>query len=268
MHNRLISGLATIHRWLTPPLNLGTISPILFLGNQKTGSSAIAQLLAARTGLTIATDLTAAWTEELDLATDPVLLAAFIQKNRYHFRRTIVKENSLTLAADGLFDAMPMARAVFTARHPVHNIRSILDRLHWPGEARSLEQLPDLPDSWRQVIDVKAWGINAPDSISALSHRWRLTTDALLRNRKRANVVKYEDFCSDKVAVIDQLADSLELKERHPIDDLLNYAFQPRGNRRDDCIFDVFSNEAITSIEQICSLGMAALGYESVRNDG
>ncbi len=265
LHLRLIPVLAEAHRRLSPPLDLNSIAPILVLGNQKTGSSAIAGLLAARTGSSMATDLSEAWTREFEFANDRTKLVSFIDANRYYFRRTIVKENSLTLAASTLFAVIPNACGVFVVRHPVQNIRSILDRLDWPGDPRPIESLPDVPRTWQQVINVKPWGTEAADHISALAHRWRLTTEAVIRNRARGEVVRYEDFNDDKLGTIDHVANQLGLPNRLPVGHLLEHPFQPRGTRRGYKIDDVFSEEAVATIERICSDGMADLGYESVR---
>lgn len=258
--------LAALRSRLSTPLDFATADPIVVLGNQKTGSSAIAGLLAARTGVSLAADLEDAWTREFELAQNRAMLDLFIQKNRYTFRHAIVKENSLTLAADGLFDTMPKARGVFVVRHPVDNIRSILDRLTWPGDPRPVESLKEAPATWQQVFNLGLWGVDVADHISALAHRWRLTTEAVLRNRPRGFVVRYEDFDHNKLGTIDLLATDLALNDREPIDHLLDHAFQPRGSRRNDSVHTVFSDETLNAIVQICSEGMRTLGYDSTQN--
>ncbi len=252
---------------ISRPLDLTLADTILVLGNQKTGSSAIAGLLAARTGNSLATDITDAWTREFALAHDRTLLEQFIKANRRYFRHDIVKENSITLAADGLFAALPRARGVFVVRHPVNNIRSILDRLNWPGDPSPLESLPAAPGAWRQVVDVRPWGVDVADHITSLAHRWRLSSEAILRNRSRGILVRYEDFDDDKVSTIDHLADELGFRDRKPIHHLLDHAFQPKGTRRNDPVQDHFSEQTLALITQICSESMNAFGYDAAINN-
>ena len=233
------------------------------MGNQKTGSSAIAGLLAARTHASLAPDVHGAWQMEHALATGALPARAFLQRYRYYFRHKIVKENSLTLAADALLPALPHGQPVFVVRHPLHNLRSILDRLGWPGTPQPPSVLPPIPHAWRAIVDVQTWGVEASNHITALAERWRLTAETALRHRDRALLIRYEDFSADKQGIIDGLADTLGLTARYSIDALLDHSFQPRGTRRGTELGTVFTPETQARVLQICGPAMQALGYDT-----
>lgn len=260
----LTPRLARAYGLAGPRLNLAQADPVVVLGNQKTGSSAIAGLLAARTGRSLAADVHGAWQMEPALATGALPSAAFVQRHRYYFRHAIVKENSLTLAADALLAALPRARPVFTLRHPLHNLRSILDRLGWPAEPQPIPTLPPISHAWRAILDLRPWGVDADDQITALAERWRLTAEAALRHQTRAVWLRYEDFLADKTTAIDQLAEHLGLVPTHPIEGLLDHAFQPRGARRAKPLDAVFPPTARAIVQQICGPLSAEIGYELV----
>ena len=252
------------HQLLTPRLDLATLDPVLVLGNQKTGSTAIARLLAAIGQLDVASDIHVLQASNVQVANNPESVAAFIQKARYYFRRSVIKENALTPATDALLDVLPQARPVYIVRHPVHNIRSILDRLDLPGTPRTLAPLEIADDGWTSIVDSRHLGFEAADHITSLAKRWTYMTAIYRRHSERLTLVRYEDFMADKMATIRRLADQLGIDEQQDIRPLLDVPFQPRGTHRSTAPVSFFSAEALAIINRHCASGMEALDYEPI----
>ncbi|MCS3658419.1 sulfotransferase family protein [Salinibacter ruber] len=259
--------LIQTHRLFTPRLDLSTLAPILILGNQKTGSTAIAQLLAALGNLHIHPNIHALQAADTHLPNAPEAVASFIQRSRYYFRADVVKENELTPATGALLTVLPNARPVYVVRHPVQNIRSILDRVQLPGDPQRFDAL-SLPDSgWSPILTSRPLGIEAGDHITALARRWSHMTALYLRHRTQLHLVRYEDFVADKLETIQRLASRLGIETRKDIRPLLDVSFQPSGAHRSTPPEDFFSSEALAIIHRECAEGMAQLDYDPIPAD-
>lgn len=262
---RLVApALVKGHQWLTPQLDLSAFDIVLVLGNQKTGSTAIAELLSQLGQLRAAFDLPALHPPDAHLRNEPAAVAAFVQRMRYYFRHELVKENELTPATDALLEVLPRARPVFVVRHPVHNIRSILDRVDLPGRPIPLEEIDLAASNWQSVVTSRPLGIDAPDQITALAKRWNHMTDLYERHRERLHLVRYEDFVADKQGTIRTLAEQLRIEPRRDIRPLLDVSFQPRGAHRSVPPHEFFSAEALDTIHRLCAENMESLAYEPV----
>ena len=256
--------LVTGARWGTPRLSLSEIAPVLILGNQKTGSTAIAELLAQYGDLWATTDLHPLQSPDAQIENEPASVACLIQRLRYYFRRDLVKENELTAATDSLLEVFPRARPVFVVRHPVQNVRSILDRVSLPGRPLPFETLDLSGGGWERIVRGHDYGIEADDHITSLALRWCRTTTIYLRHSDRLHLVRYEDFMSDKLGTINALATRLGVEPKEDIRPLLDVPFQPRGDHRSTPPNDFFSDQALDIIHERCVDGMSALNYEPV----
>lgn len=256
--------LVTTHRLLTPHLDLNTLNPVLVLGNQKTGSTAIAKLLAHLGRLRAVTDIHPLHAPDAHLPDDPSAVAPFVQRMRYYFRHDLVKENELTPATGALLEVLPHARPAFVVRHPVHNIRSILDRVDLPGHPRSLDAIDLSGSGWGPIVRGRPLGIEAADHITALAKRWQHMTDLYRRHDDRLHLVRYEDFVADKDGTIRRLADQLGIAPRRDIQSLLDVQFQPRGEHRSAPPEEFFSAEALARIHRHCADGLTTLDYDPI----
>ena len=117
--------------------------PIFILGNQKSGTSAIASILGSFSGKITAIDLFLSgfhyslftnWKYKKISTTD------FINKNKYEFSADIIKEPHLSIFFDELKTEYPQSRFVMIIRNPFDNIRSILDRLDVVGNKTKLNK--------------------------------------------------------------------------------------------------------------------------------
>jgi len=261
---RIGPALVKGHQLLTPRLDLSALELVLVLGNQKTGSTAIAKLLAHLGRLRAVTDIHPLHAPDAHLPDDPSAVASFLQRMRYYVRHDLVKENELTPATGALLEVLPRARPVFVLRHPVHNIRSILDRVDLPGVPLPLDEISLSASNWRSIVTGHRLGIEAPDHITALAKRWSHMTTLYRRHQDRLHRVRYEAFTADKRATIRALATRLGIEPRQEIQPLLDVSFQPRGAHRSTPPGEFFSAEALDIIHQQCADGMSALDYEPV----
>ena len=263
---------ARLYERFAPPLEPARIAPVLVLGNQKTGSSAIAHLLAACGDLRLAANVHPAQGRERRMARlDASEMRAFIQNEaRYYFGHAVVKENALTSAVGALLEALPNARGVFVTRHPAQNIRSILDRLGLPGTPQPLGTVAaDLPAGWRDVVTNGGLRLDDPedapeDHITALARRWATLARRYLRHAERLHLARYEDFMADKAGFVRRLADTLDIPFQRDIESLLDVPFQPRGAHRGAALHQFFSTDALRIIDDCCAPEMRALRYDPV----
>ncbi len=257
-------ALVWAHRYLTPHLDLDALDPVLILGNQKTGSTAIARLLAVWGNLRAVTDVPLLQSPNTNLPNDPAAVERFIQGMRYYFRHDLVKENALTPATEALLDVLPRARPLYVVRHPVHNVRSILDRLGLPGEPQSFRTLELSDGGWQPIVENHHFEGQADDHITSLAQRWSHTTAIYQRHRERLTLVRYEDFMDNKQNCIRRLANRLGVPHENDIRPLLDVPFQPRGKHRSKPPESFFSDEALAIINRECAGGMDALNYAPI----
>lgn len=260
MSRALVPYRARLHALLRSRLDPSAVTAIVILGNQKTGSTAVAHLLASYGQLSLAADVHPAQGNEQRLVNGTYPLPALLQDARYYFRHEVVKENALTPITEPLLNALPHARFVFMTRHPAHNIRSMLDRLSLPGEPLPLSEI-NVDPGWQSIVDGSALHLDAPDHISALALRWQTLADRYLDHQDRLQLIRYEDFQTDKTGTIARLAEQLGVPQRTDIQRLLDRPFQPRGAHRTVPLEEFFSEDALRIIDQHCAAGMHALDY-------
>ena len=211
-------------------------SPHFILGMQKSGTSAIAGLLALRTGVPTTVDLEREWrASTIDrAASGPAAFRRFVRRNAADFSRPVIKEPSLTFVTERLREYWPGMRPVLVVRDPVATIRSILDRLDVRGDLPTLgpSERRRVPDGWRTVLDNGWLGIDAPHYVDQLAERWNLAAGLAVDPGPDWLVIRYEDFVADKLAAIDRVVEHFDLRHHREIDAFLDRPFQPRGRRR------------------------------------
>jgi hypothetical protein len=262
VRRRISARVGRVQRWLLNGLAKPHPQPIFILGNQKTGTTAIAHLMARASGLSLASDLRGLYQPtQTQLHSGELSLRDFISRNRVDFSREIIKEPGLTFLAKQLSDCFPGARYVFVQRDPRSNIRSILNRLSLPGH---LDQLPDadfnrLTAEWKLVLDGKWLGLDGRNYIEMLAQRWSLAAQ-IRQQLSEVVVIRYEGFCADKAGSIRSLLNDMDLEWRNDIASIVNTQFQPRGNRQ--VAWDKFFGANLGLIESQCADQMRPFGYE------
>ena len=238
--------------------------PIIILGNQKSGTTAIAALVAKRAGLTATLDLIEmSADDERTLHRSADGLSDLMSRYRLEFSRDVIKEPRLTFVYPELRQRFPGAQFVFIVRDPRANVRSILDRLTLPCSLEPLDRATRqrIKPVWELVVDGTWMGIEGATYVETLSKRWNRAANVYLHHSNEMLLVRYEDFKADKIGVIDSIVASLNLKPTKNIEGSLKTAFQPRGDRRDMDLEDVFDPAALHEIERICGDTMTKFGY-------
>ncbi|MFQ5510401.1 MAG: sulfotransferase [Candidatus Krumholzibacteriia bacterium] len=242
--------------------------PLLILGNQKSGTTAIAALLSEMTGIRATLDLKKEMSDPVidHVKSGAMSFDAFVRRNKLDFSRPIIKEPSLTLFYDELSRYFPRSRFVMVIRDPRDNIRSILDRVGIPGNLEGLDEreLEGMSRAWRLILDNRWLGIEGGHYIDALAHRWNHAIDLYRRHSERTVLSRYETFLDDKMGEITRLAEVLGMPARHDVSGRVDVQFQPAGNRGVRWV-DFYGSDNLARIESICAERMAGFDYDPSR---
>jgi hypothetical protein len=241
---------------------------VVVLGNQKTGSTAIADLIAKRSGKTVALDIQEAIpkpTWQLEQRYGLAEFPDFLFEYASDFEKDIIKEPSLTFFYHDLIKNMPNAKFAYIIRDPFENIRSILNRLKVPGNIEDIE-VEDWPEfyympTWKLAIDSTWLGWPKGNYIEALAYRWCEAADVYLGHRSEMHLIKYEEFLSDKAEVIDNACRYLNLEPKNDISEFLDRQYQKKGNHGVDLI-EFFGRDNYSRIEDICRDRARMFGYD------
>jgi Sulfotransferase domain len=237
--------------------------PIFILGNQKSGTTVIASLLAELTGLSATIDLPGLYEPvQTNLHAQKISFLQFILKNKLDFSRAIIKEPCLTFLYQDLVNFFPNSKMILVVRDPRDNIRSILNRLSIPGNLINLkqQQLQNISPEWRLLLNGDWLGLKGENYIEMLAERWNLSSDVYLCNFDNIILIRYEDFIKDKTGEIYKLSQQIGLKPINDITDRVNIQYQPAGNKNISWL-NCFGQNNLERIESLCSKRMKQFGY-------
>ncbi|PQJ33264.1 hypothetical protein BSZ35_00410 [Salinibacter sp. 10B] len=245
-------------------------TPIIVLGNQKSGTSAIAHLLADYGALSKTVDIPPLWGYRgLSVMRRDPSFARIVADHPYFFSTDLFKEPMMTFFPEQVAERFPNATYVFVARDPRANIRSLLDSRGLPGHRTTLrdEDRQHLSAS-RTLLDADGWQISADSYIELLAKRWLRAIEGLrILQQKTPDclLLRYEDFTAEKYDCIHRTATTLDLPKRGTIADKLDVAFQPRGDHRDKDWETFFGSDNLSIITTVCGEEMERLGYDRSR---
>ncbi|WP_199245425.1 sulfotransferase [[Phormidium] sp. ETS-05] len=245
-------------------------APVIILGNPKSGTSAIAALVARAAGKTVIIDMFHLIKEpdfREQLYGGEMPLRDLMERYKFYFSTEIIKETHLTFFYDQLAEYFPQAKFAIVVRDPRANIRSILNRLKIPG---NLEVLPESYLDNYNSVEVKGWRLQLegklPDVpgdnyIERMAHRWNIAADVYLQHPDRVVLMRYEDFMQDKVGAIGNLTRQLGWEPLNDISDKVDVQYQPRGDRS-IAWREFFGSENLRRIETICGDRMQKFNYQ------
>jgi hypothetical protein len=239
-------------------------APTFIFGNQKSGTTAIAGLLAAATDEMLTSDFLGAREPYLGpLLRGETSIGDFVAKNAWAFSAPIVKEPSLSFVAPALLEHFPQSRAVFIIRDPWANIRSILGRLTMRGDrdAPLREDGKRLNPTWQSILAGRDLGLPPGHYIDVLAKRWVRAAQICESLGDRVVTIRYEDFNLSKTQTIDHLVGALGLTARNDISNILNFPFQ-RSGQSGTGVAEFFGAN-LQRIDAICGETAARLGYQS-----
>lgn len=248
------------------PLSSGG-QKVLVAGMPKSGTTAIAKLLAEAAQVDVCSDpfyqldvRGVVYRDQLfrgDLALDGLW-----KEFRDVFRGEIIKDPNFPLLLGDLTRLFPDAKVVFIVRDPRDNIRSILSRLKMPGNpAMAHEAVEKLSGAWGNVLNGRSPEMPGEDYLEKMAWRWRISAERYLENQTNVRLIRYEDFRVNKKAEIEALAEELGYTGLADISSLVDVQFQPKG-ARSGSHEEFFGLSNLKRIEQIVSPLMSRFGYE------
>lgn len=239
---------------------------VIILGNQKSGTTAIAKLLALATRKSCLLDTPLLWEPNFSqLKQGNLSLSKLINQHKYFFSKSIIKEPGLTFLFDQLKGIYPASiQYVFIVRDPRDNIRSILNRLSIPGHLDILNPAKHtLNANEKTYFDANLFGYQESHYVAQLAERWNQATQLYLANTTGFRLVKYETFQADKATFIYELSKSLGMEVCSDISKKVDYPFQSQG---DSTIGHLafFGKRNLDMINTICKASMIKLSYSQV----
>ena len=234
--------------------------PLFVFGNQKSGTTAIAALLAVATGKSVTLDFAGAehpYATALLRGNTPI--AEFVRRNSWALSSQVIKEPTLTFVAPQLMDYFGIDKAVFIVRDPFVNIRSILVRQKLRGDLGTLPERVRLNPTWRKILSGEDLGLSKAHYVEILAWRWLRAVEILRANQERFLLVRYEEFLKDKKSKIAEIAREFDLEVVDDITPLLEVEYQRRDKVSEAP--RLFFGANYERIEKICGSAAKSLGY-------
>jgi hypothetical protein len=240
-------------------------APVIVLGNEKSGTTAIAALLAEHADRSVTLDIPALFGRRAEpLLSGERDFDRALRGLRFEFSRDVIKEPTLTWLYPQLRRSLPEARFVLIVRDPRSNVRSILNRVGLPGDLQRLtrDQRASIPRNWRWHFDrPDLLGLAPGGYVELAAARWNRAADTHLHDPDEVGLVRYEDFLADKAGFIAALAERVGLPHRRDVSAVVDRQFQSRGDRA--VSWEAFFGEQnLAAIERTCEARMDELGYE------
>lgn len=236
--------------------------PIIVTGNQKSGTSVIASLLADYGYLSKTIDIPILWNENVkNILNNNVSFADLVYKNKKYFINDLIKEPNMIFFIDQVIKFFPKAQYIYIVRNPLDNIRSILNRLKIHGNLKNIN-IPyrNKYSKIEYLLDTNLWGGENENYIGILAHRWNFAVDNYIKHCDKFFVIRYEDFIKDKVNFIDSTAHKLNLYKYTNVMPNVEFQYQPKGDSDVDLI-NFYGRENYDKIINICESRMQFFDY-------
>jgi len=232
---------------------------ILLTAHPRSGTTAVAALLAKHCGLRAFTQ-TGRWTlADKEIVASRLTMEEVITRNRYAFSFDIMSAADAGCFLPAMKAALPEMRIIVLVRDPRDMVCSVIERINDYDVSSAEINDPDY-----RYLQTDWLGITEEDPLKKLALRW----NKWLETAKSVDGVvyrRYEDFLRNKPDFIAALADELGLPARHDISDDMNRQMSKHG--RDVPIRGagrwrrMLPAEHARAIEDICKDGMLAFGY-------
>ncbi len=239
-------------------------TPIFILGHEKSGTTAIAALLAKISGQSVTIDPVFRIDPEGylqdKLFSQGLSFCQFVQSHKFYFSTCLNKDPKLTFFYDDLRQCFPSAKFIFVIRDPRDTIRSFLNRRGIPGKFEKLQNMEE--DIQVRIARIGSRPPVAGNNyIEKLANRWNLAADTYIDHKNEFSLISYEDFLQDKIGTISELARQVGLNPINDITDCINVQYQPRGDRNISWL-EFFGTDNLRYIETICRERINYFGYD------
>ncbi len=225
---------------------------IFILGHEKSGTTAIAELLAKISGQPVTIDLffkidPQGYLQD-KLFSQKLSFSDFVQSYKFYFSTRLNKSPKFTFFYNELCQCFPIAKFIFVIRDPRDTIRSFLNRRGIPGNLNKLQSFGRRPP------------VAGDYYIERLANRWNLAADTYINHADEISLIRYEDFVLDKIGTISSLARKVGLNTIKDITDYIDIQYQPHGDRNVSWL-EFFGTDNLRCLETICSDRMNYFGY-------
>lgn len=267
MRHKILNKLKNLKIETTAALYGPSVTKAVFMGHQKSGTTAIANLLSKRSKMSYSNDPVFFSCRE---SNDAVKLLEnkseeFVTIMRAHrglFFREVVKDPDFSFAPCLISRMYPAAKIIFISRNPFDIIRSIYNRLGISGQIEAkkipMSNMKNPTCQWDYIINGE---IGCSKQVTErLAARIEETTVQYLKHKDKVTLVKYEEFMSNKSKFIDELADNLGFEKKSDITDYLNKQFQPKG-QSEISSDEFFSRESTRIISKACPITLSEFTY-------
>lgn len=232
---------------------------ILITAHPRSGTTAVASLLAECCGLRAFTQ-TGRWTQaDREIVTGSKTIEEVIARNRYAFSCDIMSAADAGGFLPAMAAALPGMRIVFLVRDPRDMICSVIERIN-NYDISSVE----IGDPGYRYLQTDWLGISETDPIKKLALRWNKWLETA-QSVAGAAYRRYEDFLKNKPAFIAQLAQELGLAPRYDIHADMDRQMSKHGKnlpvRGAGRWKQMLPAEHARAIEGICREGMVQFGY-------
>lgn len=243
---------------------------IFICGHQRSGTTAVAKLLAIYGDLSLSDDPRWAWLSRGGLAREIYLgeedVDSVIERNRHEFGKDVMKSPGATPLMPRLKEHMPRSKFVYIVRDPRDNICAMVERLnkYKSTQVHLDKSMFDKRDPAYQWLE-NAWlGFSEDDAVVELGTRWKRFVQ-ISQEVDGVLYETYEGFVADKVGFIGRLASSLGVSKRRDILPYVDIQFKKKGKsakiRGKDRWKDELEPENHDKIVSICGEEMARFGY-------
>lgn len=247
-------------------------SHIIVMGNQASGTSAIASLLADFVGLSKVIDIPPLWNVQEIIKGNVKFEDIVGTYYDSYFSKGLIKEPCMAFFPEKVIKVFPKSKFVFVIRDPRGNIRSTLGRRDVPGNLKELDINAVATSTQNKMfligeLNPRIWGIRIgreENYVGVLAYKWNKSVDNYLRHRDQMILVRYEDFLKDRCGYIANLAGKLGLKKKNDIKGRVNiqYTRRPFGKHSDVSWEKFFGSENLARINRICGSRMKKFGYK------
>lgn len=230
---------------------------IWIIGHGRSGTTAIATLVARYGGLAIAPEHGWATRHCRDIHAGRMSLDAFFRRYKLAFSLPIVQTPGLTPILPMLKERYPRVRMIYIVRDPRDVVCSVITQSN-QGDSEEFK----ITNPNFIVFDNRWLGIDESDPVRSVARCWCYLID-LAGRYPDIRFYRYEDFTENKVAFIGALAADYGIAQRHDISDQLDVQFRDARKIRGTGRWRrMLTPEAVASIESICSAHMRRFGYD------
>lgn len=267
MRQKILKKLKNLRFESAAALYGPSLTKAVFMGHQKSGTTAIANLLAKRTQMSYSNDPVYFSCKESNKAVklledESEEFVSIMRAHRGLFFREVVKDPDFSFAPCLISKMYPAAKIIFISRNPYDIVRSIYNRLDISGQIEAkkipMSAMKNPTCQWDYIINGE---IGCSKQVTErLAARIEETTVQYLKHNDKMILVKYEEFMSNKGKFIDELADNLGFEKKSDITDYLNNQFQPKG-QSGITSDEFFSRENARLISKACPITLSEFTY-------